>query len=82
LNNLGLDTMSLSEYWKILDEAEKNHDEQMLKHLRSAGFVEFLDTVILDGKYIIDHPKVIKMESGYEYEGEKEKLLYPKECRV
>lgn len=77
LNNLGLDTMSLSEYWKILDEAEKNHDEQMLKHLRSAGFVEFLDTVILDGKYIIDHPKVIKMESGYEYEGEKREITIP-----
>jgi len=69
--------MSLSEYWKILEEAEKTHDEQMLKHLRSTGFVEFLDTVILDGKYIIDHPKVIKTEGGYEYEGEKKEITIP-----
>ncbi len=77
LNHLGLDIMSLSEYWKILREVEKSHDEQMLKHLKSAGFVEFLDTVILDGKYIIDHPKVIKTESGYKYEGEKKEVVIP-----
>ncbi len=77
LNHLGLDIMSLSEYWKILKEAEETRDEQMLKHLRSAGFVEFLDTVILDGKYIIDHPAVIKSESGYEYEGEKREVVIP-----
>jgi len=77
LSHLGLDTMSLSEYWKILKEAEETHDEQMLKHLRSAGFVEFLDTVILDGKDIIDHPAVIKSESGYEYEGERREVIIP-----
>lgn len=77
LDRLGLDAMSLSEYWKILKEAEENRDEQMLKHLRSAGFVEFLDTVIIDGKHIIDHPKVIKTESGYEYEGEKKEVVVP-----
>ncbi len=77
LNYLGLDMMSLSEYWKVLKEAEENHDEQMLKHLRSSGFVEFLDTIILDSKYIIDRPKVIKTESGYEYEGEKREVAIP-----
>ena len=77
LDKLGLDTMSSSEYWKIRDEAEKNHDEQMLKHLRSAGFVEFLDTVILDGKYIIDHPAVIKSEDGYKYEGKRREITIP-----
>ncbi len=91
LNYLGLDTMSLSEYWKILKEVEETHDEQMLQHLKSAGFVEFLDTVILDGKYIIDHPIVIKSKSSYKYIGEKRAvvilegvpgLIYPEDINL
>lgn len=77
LDSLGLEMMSLSEYWKILREAEETHDEQMLKHLRSAGFVELLDTVILEGKYIIDHPQVVKTDVGYEYIGEKREVVIP-----
>jgi len=77
LDSLGLVIMSLPEYWNTLKEAEITHDEQMLKHLRSSGFVEFLDTVILDGKYIINHPKVIKKDTGYEYEGEKREIAIP-----
>ncbi len=76
LDRLGLEAMSLSEYWKILKEAEEIHDEQMLKHLRSADFVEFLDTIINEG-YIIDHPKIKKTEDGYEYIGEKKKVAIP-----
>jgi hypothetical protein len=69
--------MSASDYWKILKEAEENHDEQMLKHLRSKGFVELLDTIILDKKFIINHPNVIKTEKGYEYKGEKREVNIP-----
>ena len=77
LDSLGLTAMSLSEYWKILKEAEESHDEQMLKHLRSSGFVEFLDTIILDKNKIIDHPEVIKTEGGYNYKGEKREINIP-----
>ncbi len=91
LNKLGLNMMSSLEYWKILEEVGESYDEQMLKHLRSAGFVEFLDTIILDGKYIIDHPKVIKIKGGYKYEGEKKEtvilkgtpgLIYPEDINT
>jgi inorganic pyrophosphatase/exopolyphosphatase len=77
VDSLGLDMMSLSEYWKILKEAGETHDEQMLKHLRSAGFVELLDTVILEGKYIINHPKVVITDNGYEYIGERNDVNIP-----
>jgi hypothetical protein len=77
LNHLGQSMMSLSEYWKVLREAEDVHDEQMLSHLRSPGFVEMLDTVILDKKQIIDHPKVRKSGEGYTHEGEKRDIEMP-----
>ena len=77
LDYLGLTMMSASEYWKTLKEAEENHDEQMLLHLKSPGFVELLDTVIVDGKYIIDHPKIIKTATGFSYEGEKKEINIP-----
>jgi inorganic pyrophosphatase/exopolyphosphatase len=71
LSHLGQSMMSLSEYWKVLKEAEEGHDEQMLSHLRSPGFVEMLDTVILDKKQIIDHPKVRKDGESFAHDGEK-----------
>ena len=77
LDKLGYTIMSLSEYWKILSEAAASHDEQMMAHLRCPGFVEFLDTVILDGKYIIDHPKISKTREGYSYEGERKEVEIP-----
>jgi inorganic pyrophosphatase/exopolyphosphatase len=71
LDHLGLSMMNLSEYWKILKEAEETNDEQMSAHLRSSGFVELLDTVILDGKQIIDNPRIEPTGDGYGYEGDK-----------
>lgn len=47
--------LSLREYWKVLKDAEELNDTQMLKHLRSKDFVEILDTVIIDSKYIINN---------------------------
>ncbi|NIM47194.1 MAG: hypothetical protein GTN40_03485 [Candidatus Aenigmarchaeota archaeon] len=77
LDYLGSTMMSLSEYWRILKEAKESHDKQILKHLHSSNFVEFLDTIILDHKYIVDHPEIVKTKKGYEYRGEKRKIEIP-----
>jgi hypothetical protein len=69
LKKLGMKAMSLSEYWQVLKEAKDKNDKQMIEHLQSSGFVEFLDTVILDQKHIIDHPEIVKTEKGYEFSG-------------
>jgi len=75
--HLGLTMMSLSEYWLVLKEAEASHDEQMLSHLRSRGFVELLDTVILDGKVVIDHPQVTFTDEEPNYLGERHEVVIP-----
>ncbi|MFZ2969734.1 MAG: hypothetical protein WA063_01150, partial [Minisyncoccia bacterium] len=69
LKKLGLSGMSLSEYWQVLKEAKDKNDKKMIGHLQSPGFVEFLDTVILDKNHMIDHPEIIKTENRYEFTG-------------
>lgn len=55
LRVLGQRMMTLGEYWKALDDAEKLNDTQMINHLKSKDFVEILDTVIIDNKYIVNN---------------------------
>jgi len=71
---LRIEMMSLSEYWKALKSVTENKDEQLGKHLRENDFVEFLDTVIIDGKYIIDHPQIIEKDGQVFYEGERKEI--------
>lgn len=47
--------LTLSEYWKVLKDAKELNDTQMVNHLKSKDFVEMLDTVIIDSKYIINN---------------------------
>lgn len=63
LDKLGLQMLSLEEYWKVYREARTLRDEQMQAHLRSADHVEYLDTLILDRKSLLHHP-VIDEQAG------------------
>jgi len=47
--------LSLSEYWKVLNDAKEISDIQMIKSLQGSNFVEFLDTKIVDLEFMIDH---------------------------
>jgi inorganic pyrophosphatase/exopolyphosphatase len=77
LDGLGMKAMSLPEYWIALNDAKENNDVQMIEHLQSPGFVEFLDSVILDGKYVIHHPKIILENGEFRYEGERTAINIP-----
>jgi inorganic pyrophosphatase/exopolyphosphatase len=64
---LGLEILSLNEYWKVLLDAKKIKDVQMINSLQGSNFVEFLDTAIIDNAYLIDHPVM----AGENLQGEK-----------
>ena len=70
---LGIDMLSLNEYWKVLNDAKKIKDAQMIESLQGSNFVEFLDSAIIDKKYLIDHPTV-----GESISGEKKAVTVPK----
>lgn len=71
LSQLGQVMMSLHDYWLVLKDAYDLNDTQMTSHLRSKDFVEFLDTVFLDNKFIINNPTFGKKE---ELVGEKQEV--------
>lgn len=58
VSKLGFAMLSLKEYWKVLEDAKKINDIQMMESLQGSNFVEFLDTVILDKKIMINHPVI------------------------
>ena len=70
---LGIEMLSLNEYWKVLRDAKKIKDNQMVESLRGSNFVELLDSVILEKSYIVDHPEIDEDISG-----EKRHLSIPK----
>lgn len=61
---LGLKILTLPQYWQVLQDALIANDAQMAQHLRSEGFIEFLDTVIEDRQFLINNSVVTK--DGYE----------------
>jgi inorganic pyrophosphatase/exopolyphosphatase len=69
LEYLGFTAMSLRDYWIVLADAKSFKDQQMLLHLKSSGFVEFLHTIIEDGKYAIEKPRILEAKSIFQYEG-------------
>ncbi|KAL7930848.1 hypothetical protein V8C35DRAFT_324056 [Trichoderma chlorosporum] len=44
--------MSLKQYWQVYQECVELHDTVMLKSLRDRNFVELLDTVIRQGRWV------------------------------
>lgn len=69
LEYLDFTAMSLKEYWQVLKDAQEICDRQMINHLQSSGFVEFLHTVIEDCEFLIEKPKISSIQSKYKYEG-------------
>ncbi|PNP59490.1 hypothetical protein THARTR1_00980 [Trichoderma harzianum] len=45
--------MSLKQYWQVCQECVELHDTIMLKSLRNRNYVEFLDTVIRQGRWVM-----------------------------
>ncbi|KAL7797735.1 hypothetical protein V8C43DRAFT_313887 [Trichoderma afarasin] len=45
--------MSLKQYWEVYQECVELHDTVMLKSLRNRNYVEFLDTVIRQGRWVM-----------------------------
>ncbi len=74
LTLLGSTMLSPVEYWKVLEDAKNEKDEEMIQELMSNKYCEWLDRVYLIDKNWIDHPKII---GDYEYSGKKEKSVEP-----
>ncbi len=69
LDYLGFTAMSLKEYWQVLKDAKEIKDQQMINNLQSSGFVEFLHTIIEQGEFLVEKPKIIQTQSKFKYEG-------------
>lgn len=76
LQTLGFTTMSLKEYWNVLKDAQEVNDQQMVSHLQSSGFVEFLNTIIEDCEFVVEKPKILDAQSTFRYEGVDVKIDY------
>ena len=74
LTSLGAFMLSPVEYWKVLEDAKKEKDEEMIQVLMSNKYCEWLDRVYLIDKTWIDHPKIIR---SYQYSGKKKKAVEP-----
>ncbi len=74
LSSLGAVMLSPVEYWKVLEDAKDEKDEEMITELMSNKYCEWLDRVYLIDKTWIDHPEIVK---DYEYSGEKKKSVEP-----
>jgi inorganic pyrophosphatase/exopolyphosphatase len=78
IEKLGFSILTLKEYWLALNDAKKIKDIQMINSLQGSNFVEYLDTVIKDYSFMIEHPKITKNGIGYLFGGEKIKVNIPK----
>ena len=68
--------LSLKEYWKVLSDAKKIKDIQMIESLQGSNFVEFLDSKVLDKKFLVNHDeKKIKVSIPFGNPG----LIHPNE---
>ncbi len=69
LGQLEFTAPSLPQYWVILNDAKIIRDQQMVRHLQSDGFVEFLHTVIENGRWVVNRPEIVMSRTSFEYEG-------------
>jgi len=74
LDSLGSLMLSPVEYWKVLEDAKNEADDDMIQELTSSKYCEWLDRAYLIDKTWIDHPKIM---NDYEYSGEKKKSVEP-----
>lgn len=76
LQALGFTAMSLKEYWNVLKDAQEVNDQQMVNHLESNGFIEFLHTIIEDCELVVEKPKILDVQSTFRYGGVNVKIDY------
>src|SRR3989344_4194945 len=74
LDSLGSLMLSPVEYWKVLEDAKNEADDEMIQELMSDKYCEWLDRVYLIDKTWIDHPKIT---GEYSYSGNKNKAVFP-----
>lgn len=74
LASLGAIMLSPVDYWKVLEDAKREKDKEMIQELMSNSYCEWLDRVYLIDKNWIDHPEII---GNYNYSGKKEKSVEP-----
>ena len=76
LSRLGFTALSLKEYWQVLKDAREIRDQQMVGHLQSNGFVEFLHTVIEHNASLVEKPEILESPSKFQYEGVEVEINY------
>jgi inorganic pyrophosphatase/exopolyphosphatase len=74
LISLGAVMLSPVDYWKVLEDAKNEKDEDMILELTSNKYCEWLDRVYLIDKTWIDHPEIV---GNYDYSGKKKKSVEP-----
>lgn len=75
VHELGFSMLSLKDYWEVLNDAKAIKDIQMINSLQGSNFVEFLDTVVINSKFKIDHPTIIEEEK---FNGKEDEIEIPK----
>lgn len=69
LGQLGFTALSLPDYWQVLADAKRVNDQQMIAHLQSKSFVEFLNTLTEKDEAIINKPEILLGQTKFKYEG-------------
>ena len=77
-NKLGFLILSLKEYWLALNDAKRIKDFQMINSLQGSNFVEFLDSVFINYKVLIEHPLILKTKDKFSFKGNKINITIPK----
>jgi len=74
LQSLGSFMLSPVEYWKVLEDAKDEKDEDMLNELMSNKYCEWLDRVYFIDQTWTDHPEI---KSKYKYSGKRVESIVP-----
>jgi hypothetical protein len=69
LQELGFECASPAEYFKAYADACNAHDERMVAHLTSSKYLEALDLIVENKEVLVEHPRIIRTQAGYSYEG-------------
>jgi inorganic pyrophosphatase/exopolyphosphatase len=69
LQELGFECASPAEYFKAYADARAAHDDRMVAHLTSSKYLEALDLIVEDKEVLVEHPRIVRDQAGYSYEG-------------
>ena len=69
LQELGFECASPAEYFKAYADARNLHDDRLVAHLTSSKYLEALDLIIENKEVLVEHPRIVRDQAGYAYEG-------------